>query len=98
MGSRIQLDPTLTDAQLLAFGISSYYLPVAHALQRYGCFIVDSSGWMTLYAETWNNAGKVVWPSGWYPGSANLMSHFRRVAAPQDPVWDTKAAFGQPHR
>lgn len=99
MGSRLQLDPTLTDTQLIAMGISSYYLPVAHAMQKYGAYIADSSSWMTIYAESWNNSGHVTWPSsGWYPASTNLVSHLRIVEPPAAPVLDDRTIFGQPHQ
>lgn len=100
MGSRIQLDPNLTPAQILAMGITSTYLPVALAMQKYGCFISDSTSWMTLYAESWNNAGQVAWPStsGWYPGSVNLVPYLRIVQGPASVSLDNRTTFGQPHQ
>jgi hypothetical protein len=98
MGSRIQLNPSLTEAQLRSFGVSDYYLPLARALQEYGCYIVESSSWMTIYAESHNDSGPVNWPSGWHPGSAQLVPHLRIVAPPPAPVYDTHHVFGQPHR
>ncbi len=98
MGSRIQLDPSLTDSQLVGMGLSTAYLPVAHALQRYGAYVADSGSWMTIYAETWNNSGQVSWPGGWYPASTNLVSHLRIVGAPSTPVLDNRTTFGQPHQ
>lgn len=97
MGSRLQLRPELTDSDFLGFGISPYYLPVARALRDYGCYIGDSSSWMALYAESWNDNGQVVWPSGWYPGSANLVQHLRIIAPPTAPTYDDRTVFGQPH-
>ncbi|TFH66233.1 MAG: hypothetical protein E4G90_04605 [Gemmatimonadales bacterium] len=98
MGSRLQLDPSLTDAQLLAFGISSYFLPVAKAMQQYGAYVCDSTSWMTVYAESWNDSGKVNWPGGWHPASTQLVPRLRVVSAPPAPVYDDRTVFGQPHK
>ncbi len=97
MGSRLQLDPTLTDADLTAMGIPSYYLPLARALQQYGAYIGESSSWMTIYGESWNNDGPVSWPSGWSPASHGLMSHLRIVGPPPAPALDDRTVFGEPH-
>jgi len=97
MGSRIQLDPTLTDSQLISMGISSYYLPVAHAMQKYGAYIADSSSWMTIFAESWNNNGKLPWPNGWAP-ITSIMTHIRIVQPPPAPVLDDRTIFGEPHK
>lgn len=100
MGSRLQLDPTLTDSQLMGMGISSYYLPLAHALQKYGGYIADSTSWMAIYAESWNNNGQVTnsWPStGWYPASTKLVPYLRIVEPPAAPVLDDRTIFGLPH-
>jgi hypothetical protein len=47
-GARIQLDPALDVSTL---GLSSAGLTVARALQRYGAFIGDFSGAVSLYAD-----------------------------------------------
>ena len=100
MGSRLQLDPTLTDAQILALGISAYYLPVAKAMQKYGAYVCDSTDWMTIYAESWNDAGKVSWPAGFggSSGATGLVPHLRVVAGAAAPVYDDRNVFGQPHQ
>lgn len=43
-GARLQLDPSLTSAQLQAMGITGPELIVARALQKYGMYLIDSSG------------------------------------------------------
>jgi hypothetical protein len=50
-GTRLQLDPSLTDTQLAALGIKNDALVVAHALQKYGMFVVDNSGRAKIYFE-----------------------------------------------
>lgn len=98
MGSRIQLDPTLTDAQILAMGITSYWLPVVHAMQTYGAFICESTDWMTLYAESWNDNGiSGLGSGGFYPASGALLQRMRIVSPPPNPIWDDTSVFGQPH-
>ena len=81
-----------------AFGISDLLPPVAKAMQRYGAYVADSTGWMTVYAESWNDAGRVNWDAGWHPGSVQLIPHLRIVAAPPAPVYDDRTTFGQPHK
>ena len=43
-GARLQLDPSLTTAQLQAMGITGPELVVAKTLQKYGMYLIDSSG------------------------------------------------------
>ena len=43
-GARLQLDPSLTEAQLRALGITGTALIVAKALQTYGMYVIDCSG------------------------------------------------------
>ncbi len=43
-GTRLQLDPGLSDAQIRAWGCTGPCLTIAHALQRYGMYVVDNSG------------------------------------------------------
>jgi hypothetical protein len=97
MGTRLQLDPSLTDAQLKSMGISDYYLPVAHAMQKYGAYIADSTSWMTVYAQSWGDNGQISWPSGWNP-SSSITSHLRAVAPPSAPAYDDRTVFGNPHK
>jgi hypothetical protein len=56
-GSRLQLDPSLTDAQLAALGLSPTAITVAHALQKYGAYVVDHSGSSKIYVEAGASAG-----------------------------------------
>jgi len=98
MGTLLQLDPSLTDAQILGFGISAYYLPLAKAMQSYGAYIADSTSWMTIYAESWNDAGRIPWTSGWHPGSLKLVPYLRAVAGPPAPEYDSRLIFNQPHK
>lgn len=62
-GARLQLDPSLTDQQIQAWGCAASCLTIAHALQEYGMILVDRSGHPKLYAEDdmtayWNSALK----------------------------------------
>jgi hypothetical protein len=50
-GTRLQLDPSLSEADLAALGIAGPALTIAHALQTYGAYVVDNSGHAKLYAE-----------------------------------------------
>jgi len=104
MGSRIQLDPTLKSTDFQNMGIPSYYFPILVAMQKYGAYIADSSSWMVVFGELWNNGGKITYPnydcsSGcWYPASMKLVSHLRIVEAPPAPILDDITTFGQPHQ
>ncbi|MFQ5426881.1 MAG: hypothetical protein ACE5EV_07355, partial [Gaiellales bacterium] len=50
-GTRLQLDPALTDAHLAALGCARACLTIAHALQRYGMYVIDNSGRAKIMAE-----------------------------------------------
>jgi hypothetical protein len=50
-GARLQLDPTLTDAQIIAWGCTDACLVIAHAMQEYGMIIVDKSGRPKIFVE-----------------------------------------------
>jgi hypothetical protein len=50
-GTRLQLDPTLTTADLTALGVTGPGLTVAKALQQYGMYVVDNSGSAKVYVE-----------------------------------------------
>ena len=50
-GARLQLDPSLTDAQIKAWGCTGSCLIIAHALQTYGMIVIDKSGHPKIYAE-----------------------------------------------
>lgn len=50
-GAHLQLDPSLTDADFDAMGLDRTAKIIAHALQDYGMFLIDSAGHTKLYAE-----------------------------------------------
>jgi chitodextrinase len=56
-GSRIQLNPNLTDSDFAAMGLSPAATIIAHALQRYGMIVVDHSGSSKIYLEQRTTAG-----------------------------------------
>jgi hypothetical protein len=87
-GTHLQLDPSLTDAQLGAMGCSSQCLVIAHALQTYGAFLIDNSGSTKIYLESdvtasWG-ASTRGWPSALTP--SNSYSHFRIIDTPPGPA------------
>jgi len=67
-GTRLQLNPALTDSEIQAWGCTGSCLIVAHALQDYGMIVIDRSGHPKLYAEYeatahWNGLVKASTPS-----------------------------------
>ncbi len=68
IGARVRLDPTL---DLTTLGLSRYQLVIAEALQRYGMFLVDSGGGISVYARGPHGAPRGSWrgllPSRTYP-------------------------------
>lgn len=50
-GTRLQLDPTLTDADFTAWGLSPAGKIIARAMQQYGLIITDHSGTPQLFPE-----------------------------------------------
>lgn len=50
-GARIQLDPTLTQANLAALGLNPTAIIIAQALQTYGMYTIDNSGSSKVYLE-----------------------------------------------
>ena len=50
-GARLQLDPTLTDADLDQMGLDRAGKIIARALQEYGMILVDTSGSFKIYVE-----------------------------------------------
>jgi hypothetical protein len=88
-GTRLQLDPTLTDSQLQTMGCTNQCLTIAHALQKYGAFLIDNSGSTKVYLESnvtanWNGANTRNWPAALTPN--NSYSHFRVITTPQGPA------------
>lgn len=60
-GTRLQLDPALTVAQINAFGCRGPCLTIARALQEYGMYTIDNSGASKVMLEyettaRWNGA------------------------------------------
>lgn len=55
-GARLQLDPTLTDTDLTAWGLNPTAKIIAKALQTYGMYIIDNSGSSKIYLEARNTA------------------------------------------
>jgi hypothetical protein len=47
----VQLDPSLTDAQIQALGCNGTCLVMAHALQTYGAYVENDSGRNKLTVE-----------------------------------------------
>jgi hypothetical protein len=83
-GALLQLDPTLTDAQLLAMGVPSADLPICHAMQIYGWYNNDSTS--SAYPATIRFQSGLGKGSTLYPGAAALpiaiFNHMRWVAPP----------------
>jgi hypothetical protein len=50
-GTRLQLDPTMTDADFTALGLSPAAIVIAHALQKYGMYTIDNSDSSKIYLE-----------------------------------------------
>lgn len=96
-GARLQLDPALTDRDLLAMGLNEADLIVAHALQRYGGYVVDTGGkggaiyFENMMASTGRNLFGVstYWPK-------RVSEHLRFVGPPPFFIHDTAAKVGAP--
>ncbi len=50
-GARLQLDPSITDAQMTAWGLSANAKIIARAMQTYGMYVIDNSGSSKIYLE-----------------------------------------------
>jgi hypothetical protein len=82
MGSRIQLDPKLSDEAMTSLGLTHNDLIVAHALQHYGAYVVDSSSIFCIYFASGLGQGGVIYP-GFSPSlPKSLLGHIRIVNAP----------------
>jgi hypothetical protein len=84
-GTRLQLDPSLTDADFQAWGLAPEAKVIARALQKYGMYVIDNSGSSKIYLEDRLTAN---WSSS---VTRNLtakipLSRFRAVAAPVPPT------------
>jgi len=51
-GTRLQLDPSLTDADFTAWGLSTAGKIMARAMQKYGMIVTDKSGHPKAYVES----------------------------------------------
>lgn len=85
-GARIQLDPSLTEADLKAGGCSGTCLIIAKAIQTYGMYVIDYSGSSKIYAEyqttaNWGSNGVPSWSSS--IASAVPMKKMKIVKFPQ---------------
>jgi hypothetical protein len=83
-GARLQLDPSLSDSTLLGLGVSSAMLPVCHAMQTYGYYIIDMAS--NSFPAAIHYIPTVTGAS--YPGAAGLPAvlmtggHIQWVVAP----------------
>lgn len=66
LGARVQLDPKL---DLEAFGLREWQRTIARALQRYGMYLSDTGGSLSLQAV---HAQSIVVPYPWGAGDASL--------------------------
>ena len=88
-GSRLQLDPTLSERDIEAWGCSGPCLVIARALQRYGMYVIDNAGRPKVMLEyegtaQWDGlvTSKTVSP---IPDSAfRLVASCTRVGTPGD--------------
>jgi hypothetical protein len=78
-GARLQLDPTL---DLAAWHLSPFQLMIARALQRYGMYLRDTSGSVTLYAESTTDGSSYSQPI--QPLPRDLLLHMRTLAPPKN--------------
>jgi|GEM_PF-2392609 hypothetical protein len=100
MGSRLQLDPTLSDFQLQSMGLTKPAdLVIAHALQTYGAYDVDSNSPNAnagLYFQSGFGNGANIYQAT-NPWPVAVISHMSVVAgpAPTAPL-DTAASVSLP--
>ena len=76
-GTRFQLDPSIN---LAALHLGPFQLIVARALQRYGMYLRDTGGAVTLYAESTSDGSTYRYQPQNLP--RELLLHFRAVAPP----------------
>jgi hypothetical protein len=90
-GARLQLDPTMTDTQLRNLGLNTKDLIIAHALQTYGAYLIDTGpGGAIEFQNAFGNGTNVYGAFGQGTvtfGNPNhmhtaLLSHLRFVAPP----------------
>lgn len=56
-GTRLQLDPTLTEKDFTSWGLRPEAKVIARALQRYGMYVIDNSGSSKVFLEDRRTAG-----------------------------------------
>ncbi len=56
-GARLQLDPTLTEADFNSWGLSPMAKTIARALQDYGMYLIDNGGSTKIFVEYRGTAG-----------------------------------------
>lgn len=95
-GTRLQLDPTLSSAQILAWGCSNACLTIAEALQTYGMYVIDNSGHAKLMAEDDQTARWNGLISAKTPGKIPLSAF--KVVTDTPPVVRALPSAGQPGR
>jgi chitodextrinase len=99
MGSRLQIDPSLSMSQL---PVEPGDAILVRALQQYGCYVGISTGpSMILFGENYLHlpGGVNPYPSSLANGiSKELLRYMRVVEGPPAPVYDDRTVFGQPHR
>jgi len=100
MGARLQLDPTLTTADLTAMGMNGVDIIICKALQEYGAYIVDTLGigsnYGAIYMEnliTSPQSNSFGATSAW---SGAILSSFRFIDPPRVVQLDTANQVGTP--
>lgn len=74
MGTRLQLDPSLTVEQMKAMGLKAGDIVIARAMQKYGVYIVDSSETFAIYFVS--DQGKPVYKDVTSPWPIEIMNYF----------------------
>jgi len=87
MGARIQLDPSLSDTQLSLLGLSRPADKIiAHALQKYGGYVVDSNtptmGGSFYFESKFDDGSRIY--SATNPWPLSIIRHFRFTRPPAE--------------
>lgn len=95
MGSRLQLDPTLTPKKLAAMGLTSDDVIVATAFQQYGAYVVDSSHVFAIYFESGLGKGSLPYRiSDHWPRI--ILNYIRVIPGPKYTALDSRFTVGAP--
>jgi len=95
-GARLQLSPDLTDEDLRSMGLNDADIVIAHALQKYGGYIMDTTHNPGVIAfENVFGKGKDVYKAS-APFPEILYPHLRFVAPPPYVALDTATKVGTP--